>query len=69
MNKPVDNHRQIVGNSVSILSMFVPSFSGVIVVMSSDVVNPTFRITLMIFFKTLPRDLCDGLELVTAGIN
>ena len=36
-------------------------FSGVIVVLSGDVVNPIFFITLMIFVKVLPRYLCDGL--------
>ena len=37
--------------------------------MYGDVVNPIFFITLMVFVKTLPRDLCDGLEPVTTRLN
>ena len=46
---------------VSYLSMVTPIFSGVIVIMSGDLVNPIFSITLMIFLKGLPRYLCFGL--------
>ena len=49
--------------------MVAPSFSGLIVVLSGDAVNPIFCITLMIFVKKLPMDLRDGLESITTGIN
>ena len=41
---------------------------GVIVVLSDDVVNSIFHITLMIFVKYLPRVLWDGLDFITTGI-
>ena len=41
--------------------MSAPSVSGVIAVLAGDVVNPIFYMTLMIFVKNLPRDLCDVL--------
>ena len=41
--------------------MAAPIFSGTIVVLSGDAVNPIFHITLMIFVKDLPIYLCDGL--------
>ena len=40
--------------------MVYPRFSGVIVVLSGDVVNPICCITMVIFVKGLPRYLCDG---------
>ena len=49
--------------------MVAPMFSGVLVVMYDDVVNPVFCITLMIFVKVLPRYFYDGLELITASLN
>ena len=39
MNKPMDTHEQIVGNSWSILLMVAPILYDVIVVLSGDVVN------------------------------
>ena len=39
MNKLLENHEHIVGNSWAIFSMVPPRFSGVIVVLSGDVVN------------------------------
>ena len=68
-NKPSDTYEQIVGNSWSIFSMVDWIFSGVIVVLFVDVINPIFCITLMIFVKVLPMDFCDGLETITNGIN
>ena len=56
MNGPLEIHEQIVGNEWSICSMVAPSFYGVIVVLSGDVVNSIFRITLIIFVKALPRN-------------
>ena len=44
-------------------------FSGGIVVISGDVMNPIFGITLMIFVKGLPGYFFDGLESITTGIN
>ena len=61
LNKTLETHERIVGKSLDIFSMVEPSFYDVIVVISSDVVNSIFRITLIIFFKCLPMDLCDGL--------
>ena len=59
----------MVGRSCAIFSLLDPSFSGVILVMSGDVVNPIFLITMMIFVNGLPRDLCDGLYFITTGLN
>ena len=42
MNKPLETHEQIVGNSRAIFSMVAPRFSGLIVVMYGDVVNSIF---------------------------
>ena len=69
MNKPLDAHKQVVGNSWSISSMVAPILSGVIVVLSGDEVNPIFCITLIIFFKGLRRYSCNGLEYITTDIN
>ena len=44
--------------------MVSPSFYGVIVLLYGDIMNPILCITLMIFFKSLPRDLCDILEFI-----
>ena len=60
MNKPLETNEQIVGNSWAIFSIFPPSFYGVILVLSSDIVNSIFYITLIISVKYLPRDLCYG---------
>ena len=49
--------------------MVDPIFSGVIVVLSVDVTNPIFGITLMNFVKVLPRDFFHGLEYRNSGIN
>ena len=51
--------------------MVAPSLSGVVVLLSSDIVNPIFSITLMIFGKGLPRYSCYGLESIsiTTGLN
>ena len=49
--------------------MVALSFYGVIVVLSGDVVNSIFRITLIIFFKDLPDDLWDVLDFITTGLN
>ena len=46
-----------------------PKIYGVIVVLSGDVVTSIFCITLIIFVKYLPRDLCDVLDFITNGIN
>ena len=54
---------------MSYFLMVSQSFSGVIIVLSSDVVNSIFCISLMIFVKVLPRDLCDGLDFITICIN
>ena len=62
LNKPLDIHEQMVGRSCC--SMFAPSSSGVIVVLSGDVVNPIFCTTLMIFVEVLPMDFCDGLDFI-----
>ena len=55
MNKPFDNHKQIVENSWAILSMVAPIFYGMIVVVYVDVVDPIICITLIIFVKYLPQ--------------
>ena len=49
--------------------MVAPIFYDVIVVVSGDVVNSIFSITLIIFFKDLPKDLCDVLDFITTSIN
>ena len=69
LNKPLNTHYQMVGISGATCSLVVPSFSVVFVVLSGDVVNPIFRITLMIFFHGLPMDSYDGLDFVTTGLN
>ena len=51
MDKLLETHEQIIGNSLSICSMVAPIFYGVVVVISSDVVNSIFCITLNIFVK------------------
>ena len=47
--KPFETHGQIAGNSWVIYSMVSPIFYGAIVILSGDVMNPIFLITLMIF--------------------
>ena len=49
--------------------MVAPTFYDVIIVLSGDVVNPIFHITLMIFVKGLPRDFSDIVESITTGLN
>ena len=49
--------------------MVAPSFYGVIVVLSGDVVNSIFPITLMVFVKSLPINSRDGLDFATTGLN
>ena len=49
--------------------MVEPIFSGVIVFLSGDVVNPIFRITLIIFVNGLPIYLCDGLQFIATSRN
>ena len=41
--------------------MVSPGFSGVVVVLSGDVVNTIFSITPMIFVQGLPTDMCGEL--------
>ena len=53
MTKLLENNEHIVGKSWAIWSIIYPIFSVVIVVMSGDVVNPIFFITLMIFIEVL----------------
>ena len=69
LNKPLETHEHIVGNSREIFSMVVPKFYGVIVMIYGDVVNSIFCITLIVFVKYLPRDFCDGLDFITNCIN
>ena len=61
INKPLETYEHIVGNSWAIFPMVSPNFYVVIVVMSGDVVNPIFCITLVIFVEVLPKDSCYGL--------
>ena len=49
--------------------MVAQSFSGVLIVMYGDVVNPISSINLMIFVKVLPRDSWDGLDVIPIGKN
>ena len=65
---PDNKNEQTIGDSwtdiwepVSHFLNGFPRFYGVIVVISGDVVNSIFYITMMIFVKDLSRDLCDGL--------
>ena len=44
--------------------MGAPKFYGVFVVMSGDVVNQIFCITLMILVEVLLMDLFDGLDII-----
>ena len=60
MDKPLYTHEQMVGRSLVIFSIDAANFSGLIVALYGDIVNPIFHITLMIFVKVLPRDSCDG---------
>ena len=60
MKKLFGTREQIVGNSLAIFSMVAPSFNGVNVVLSGDVVNSIFRTNLIIFVKDLPKYSCDG---------
>ena len=69
MNKSLRTHEQIVGNSWAIRSMAAPRFYGVILVLSADLLNSVFCITLIIFVDYLPRDLRDGLDFITTGLN
>ena len=52
----MNTHEQIVKNSWAIFSIFVRSFSGVIVVLYYDIVNQIFCINLIIFVGGLPMD-------------
>ena len=59
-------------DSWEITSHFIndyPKVSGAIVVMSGDVVNAIFCITIIIVGKRLPRDSCDGLQSITTGLD
>ena len=49
--------------------MVAPRFSGVLVVLYGDVVNPIFNITMIIFVKVLPRYSCDRLNFNPTGLN
>ena len=49
--------------------MVAPSFYGVVVVLSGDVVNSIFCINLIIFVQGFPRDLFDGLDFIATCIN
>ena len=49
--------------------MVAPIFSGVLVVMSGDAVNPIFPINMIIFVKVLPMDSYDGLYFTPTGLN
>ena len=69
LNRPLDNHEYIVGDSWDICSMVAPSFYGVIVVISSDVANSIFRNTMIIFVKGLPICLYNELEFIATGLN
>ena len=67
--KPLDTHEQTVGKSLYICSIFAPIFSGVVVVLSGDVVNSIFHITVIIFFKGLSSYLCGRLYFIATGLN
>ena len=69
LNKPLKTHEHIVSNSWDIFSMSAPNLYGVIVVLSGDVVNSIFHITLIILVKGLPMDLCNTLDFITTGLN
>ena len=49
--------------------MAVTSFSGVIVELSGDIVNPILWLTVMIFLKVLQRDPCYWLEYISPSLN
>ena len=53
LDKPLESHAQMLGISLAIFSMVSSVFSGVVVVLYGDVMNPIFRITMMIFVKAL----------------
>ena len=42
MNTPSENYEHILGNSRTIFSMVAPIFSGVIIMLFGDAVNPIF---------------------------
>ena len=49
--------------------MVAPHFYGTIVVLSGDVMNSIFRVTLMNFVNGLPMDLCDLSDFISTGPN
>ena len=55
--------------SRTIFWLFAPRYSGVIVVLSGDVMNTIYHINMMIFVKVLPRDSYDVLDFIPTGIN
>ena len=61
MKKPLKTHNQIVEDLLEMFSMVYKIFYGVFVVLSGDVMNLIFCITLMIFVKGLQRYTGDGL--------
>ena len=65
----METHEQILGNSYATFSMVYTGLSGLIILMSADILNPIFCINLMIFFKFLQRDTCYGLEPITTSLN
>ena len=69
LNKKLDNHEHMVGRSWDICSLLAQNISGIIAVLSGDVVNPLFFITLMIFVNGLPRDFCDGIKFIATSLN
>ena len=69
ITKMLKTHEQIVENSWATYPMSATRFSGLILVLSGDVLNPIFCITMIIFVKNLQMDLCDGLESRTTVLN
>ena len=66
MNEPLETHDSIVGNSGAISSLVSPIFYGVILVLSTDIMQLIFCIPLLIFFKYSQLNSCDGLNFITS---
>ena len=69
MRKLLVTHEQPVRTVCTIFPLVMPNFSDIIVVLSDDVSNPSFRISLIILMKSLPNYLGDVLELRNININ
>ena len=69
MSKPLVTNEHPIRNLWTISPLVMLNFSYIIVILSGDVSNPSFRISLIILMKSLPNYLGDVLELRNINID